>query len=273
MNNDDYVPADETVGKELRDAYRQLAVERTPLRLDNAVLAEARQATKPAGGRLWSWRRPFAWATMITLSFVIVLESARETPDADFVPTESPREAPAPASIARPPGEADGRGRDDQASEAAALKTEIEKRARDRELDAMSAPVSSSFSGTPRRAAETAARSLAEPVAEADAATVDEARQVQDTPGDPPDNAISVQQGIAASAEGKRAGTDSLGTALFLAAPGAEVSCEEAARSDPDLWRHCIDDLFAAERRAEALVELELYRTAFPDQPLPELAK
>jgi hypothetical protein len=58
-------------------SYRDLADERTPQRLDDTVLAEARAAAKPGYGRIRLWTRPLAWAATIAISLAIVLQLTR----------------------------------------------------------------------------------------------------------------------------------------------------------------------------------------------------
>jgi hypothetical protein len=127
MSSDEFGRPDDPVDAPLRDAYRQLATERAPRHLDKAVLEQAAEATKTAARpRLWAWRRPLAWMTMIGLTVAVVLEFSQ-------VPTDL---APASPTNAVSPVGADG----DAIPTPAASKMEADKARRDRELETMSAP-------------------------------------------------------------------------------------------------------------------------------------
>ena len=56
------------------DIYRDLAQERTPERLDQAVLREAARASRPRYSRLRLWTRPAAWAAVVLLSATLLLQ-------------------------------------------------------------------------------------------------------------------------------------------------------------------------------------------------------
>ena len=60
--------------------YRDLATERTPESLDNAVLKKARANARPKYGRLRLWVRPLAWAATVAISLAIVLQ-VTQVPD------------------------------------------------------------------------------------------------------------------------------------------------------------------------------------------------
>lgn len=75
----------QTQDERVSAVYRDLADERTPADLDRAVLREAACANRTRYGILRSWVRPLAWAAMIGLSLVIVLEFSR-LPGGDEMP-------------------------------------------------------------------------------------------------------------------------------------------------------------------------------------------
>jgi len=77
----------EKLDERVAAAYRDLAVEQTPARLDRAVLREAAGVAKTRYGILRGRVRPLAWAAMIGLSLVVVLEFTR-LPDGDPTPVE-----------------------------------------------------------------------------------------------------------------------------------------------------------------------------------------
>lgn len=78
------------VDESIANAYRALARERTPGRLDEDVLRMARETSDSRLARSRRWTRPLAWAAMLALSVVLVLETAREpeTDGTDFTQRE-----------------------------------------------------------------------------------------------------------------------------------------------------------------------------------------
>lgn len=54
--------------------YREVADERAPERLNEAVLKEARRAARPKYARSRAWTRPLAWAATIVLTVAVVVE-------------------------------------------------------------------------------------------------------------------------------------------------------------------------------------------------------
>lgn len=269
MRTDDNTPRDDEVGADLRQAYRRIATETTPPHLDEAVLGAAVTARTPARTGLWRWRRPLAWVTMIGLSFAIVLEFNRTGTELVPDPGESlPQTAAADAATALAgdeaaakdersrlaPEPAPGESRDaavraGQALEkAVATEAQAEKRSRDEELEAMSAPA----------AAELRETDAPIPAAEAPATT---------TP------AASAPGTAADSAQALRADADRQADLYIDPGTGDEPACDDVTREDPESWRTCIADLLEAGRAGEALVEIGLYRQAFPGEPLPLDAK
>ena len=61
-------------------SYRELASERSPQHLDDAILRKARASARPRYGRLRLWVRPAAWAATIAISLAIVLQ-VTQVPD------------------------------------------------------------------------------------------------------------------------------------------------------------------------------------------------
>lgn len=271
MRTDDTLPRENEVDADLREAYRRIATETAPSHLDRTVLEAAASARAPARRSLWQWRRPLAWVTMIGLSFAIVLEFNQTGTDLSPALEETlPQTAPAdpenvtPAAIAADeepavgtasqfaPGtrrneavDDAGRAATQALEDALATKTEYNKRSRDEELEAMSAPAAAEL-----RESEAAV---------ADSAPIPEAGAL----------------GTAASNSAERLRTDADRQADLYIHQGAseETACDEATRADPERWRTCITDLLDAGRAGEALVEIGLYRSAFPDEPLPMQAQ
>ena len=68
------------------DVYREMATERTPEHLDQAVLREAASAARPRYWRLRLWTRPAAWAAIVLLSATLLLQVSQVQPPQDTVP-------------------------------------------------------------------------------------------------------------------------------------------------------------------------------------------
>jgi hypothetical protein len=68
------------------DLYRDVATERTPKHLDQAVLREAARAVRPRYWRLRLWTRPAAWAAIVLLSATLLLQVSQVQPPQDAVP-------------------------------------------------------------------------------------------------------------------------------------------------------------------------------------------
>ena len=235
MKSNEFGRPEDPIDGPLRDAYRQLATERVPDRLDKAILDQAERAARPAGRTgLWAWRRPIAWMTMIGLTVAVVLEFNQA--GTDLVPA-SPTKAVQPATPA-PAAEADR-----ATLSPAATQTDADKARRDRELETMSAP---------------AGRSL---------------NQAEPAPASSPSSAFTEK--AARSSENQLREAAGQRGASYLSPVGDPDAraCDEAARSDPERWRACIERLVAEGRGGDAAAELLLYRDAFPDAPLPALVR
>ena len=83
-------------------AYRDLADERTPERLDRTILRAAAKEARPRYSRFIAWTRPMAWAATVMLSVALVLElTDTPSPEADAIydgPVDSLEEPVVPAS-------------------------------------------------------------------------------------------------------------------------------------------------------------------------------
>lgn len=236
MSSDEFGRPDDPVDAPLRDAYRQLATEQAPRHLDRSVLEQAARATQTkTRPRLWAWRRPLAWMTMIGLTIAVVLEFSQ-------VPTDL---APAsPTNDVSPVG-ADG----DAIPTPAASGMEADKARRDRELETMSAPAGANLDQAEPRAP---------------------AAVMPDAPT--PDTALEETAG---SSEKRLREATPQRESLYLApdSESGAAACDDTARADPERWRACIERLVATDRAAEAVMETVLYREAFPDAPMPALVR
>jgi len=120
MTNERNIPVDGADDDaRLRQAYADLAAERSPDHLDRAVLRAAERAARPRYSRLRLWTRPFAWAAMVVLSAAILLQISQQLgpPDASLDRTEFKLERDAPARQ-RPEPEAAAELREELAKDA-----------------------------------------------------------------------------------------------------------------------------------------------------------
>jgi hypothetical protein len=260
MSNDDNRYTDDSVDKELRAAYRQLATETPPPELDAAVLAESRRPLQGERTGFARWRRPLAWATMIALSFAIVLEFNQTpgVPEAEYGEAEQqnpPAEsADAVTQNAATAADRAATDRDEALEKLSETRAEAEKRLRDEELSTMSAPQGSNVP------AEVEVHGL-----------------MPDDPSPAPRSAVS--EAMEAEPSGTAPGTASVAAGAnginYLARPADsdDSVCSAEARDEPARWRDCILELEAAGREYDAKKELMIYRETFPDEPLPDLTQ
>lgn len=268
MSNDDKRYTDDSVDNALRAAYRQLATETPPPELDAAVLAESRRPLQRERTGFARWRRPLAWATMIALSFAIVLEVNQTpgVPEAEYgeaVQQDPPAEstngvtldaAPAPDSNVATASDRAAIDNDEALEKLSEARAEAEKRLRDEELSTMSAP-----QGSNPPAPEKVYGLIPEDPSPA-------------TRSAPPEAMEAEPSGTAPGTASLAAGANGIN---YLARPADSVDsgCSAQARDEPARWRDCILELEAAGREYEAEIELIIYRETYPDEPLPDLTQ
>jgi hypothetical protein len=269
-----------TAGQEtderVTQAYRELATERAPDHLDQAVLAKARAAARPQYSRLRSWTRPLAWAATVMLSVAVVLQidqtpgpesisfgdaasqSNKQASEAEVPATEAVRDAssdmPSPALLDESPAAAPARSlsaatddRDDAAVGRAAAKK-----------------------ATPEPALEQAqpARQLQESRLEQQPAAL-EAGVDAFAPQDRDMLQRAAEMARTQTGENKNSVPEARADgALELSSIGLRdelPTCEEPATRTPETWLECIAELEEAGFRDEARLERELLRREFPD--------
>lgn len=228
-------PGDGLVDPEVSALYRELATERTPERLDRAVLKAA--AVRPAPKPWPRWTRPAAWAATIGLSLAIVLEqTVLNAPSPAFDPdlTEAPLQdragdttplfdRPAPAAPAR--------------RESAEKKFSMPS--------STSAPTSGQMPAI-------SSESLAAPDTGMLQEAEERARLHQDT--NLPAGAARLRSVVASET-------------------GAELAnsfCGPEARASAESWLACILDLERRELNDRARIEREALAQTFPDFVLPD---
>lgn len=247
--------------------YREIADERTPERLDRAILAEAARAARPRYARSRAWTRPLAWAATIVLSVAIVLELTQvpapedaafelAAPDFDDAVTDAPAgTGTTPAEAVMPASAAPARSND-------VLPETPEKTSL---MQKTSAPLASEADAEGRQRQV----SGAEPTPEPAAAPVDAAEfEVKDKELlQRADEMVEMryldarEENVAAHEPAARLQGLALGNA-------AEV-CPEAAQQNPQDWLECIEELVDAGFEAEADEQRRLLREAFPAFEMP----
>ena len=225
------VDVDETVSR----AYREVADESAPERLNQAILGQARKAARPRYARSRAWTRPLAWAATVALSVAVVLEVMQlPTPDGvsfDKVGPEADvqRDAPLDALEEEVPA-AIAPGRTSNFVAQPPEKSDLMRR-----TAAKSEPV---FEERKREASE----KMAEPApAIAAPASADELAETQYKDRD-----------------------ESVRTQSF-ALSSSIAACPDELTREPSTWLECIEELEAAGRSDEASEQRRLLRETFPD--------
>lgn len=232
------------------ETYRKLATERAPATLDARILAAARAEARTRYGLLRMRTRPLAWAAMIGLSLVIVLQFARLPGRDDALPSE------VPASAVR-----------DEFPSRRQLSITEEAPAAAESPEALQAPTATPAEVSPGSAAAVMAkpgRAEAEKadVPENDAVAPD---QRQDATGSTPAAAFAPGPSKALAPQSPER------EAAFSAI--AASACGESARAEPESWLRCIDALRDAGEMDLADAEFEKLRAAFPDFPVEDRHK
>ena len=257
------VPSDERV----TGAYRDLATERTPERLDEAVLRNAERAARPAYKRSILWTRPAAWAAVVAICLAITLQVTQ-------LPT--PTDMPAATELLQLDGAADTPDKKEQ------------EQYRDRQIseDLPAGSIDGDSISKRRiepetRAVETAGlpESSAEAIVEENARVLADDFEMQDADmlqraedmlrlqtGDNKTRELEVheqdeRQSVTPSASGFAAAS----APARLDAAG----CSTATRQNPDDWLDCILALERMGQAEEAVLQREQLAEAFPDFEIP----
>jgi len=230
---------------ELRDLYRELAVETTPPALDARILADARAALPARRVPSRNWMRPLAVAATLGLCVALVVEIG--TGPGGSVPM-----VPEPLPDTREDvGNAARESRAQKMGETKAAK---------------SLPAASSFSDAVAAPAERPAR-VDTNTADAPAYGARE-RDAADAPS----AAIPRQADRSEAALLEEAVVPATASAPDATSAGARLSvdddgrgCDEHATRDPARWLECIEALEAAGEPERAASERRHRRAAFPD--------
>ena len=217
------------------DAYRELARETTPAGLDERVLATAARDSRSRYGLARAWIRPVAWAAMIGISLVFVLEltSFTDVPLENGAPQlpVSEERVRQDAGVIKA-GHPDSPGQSIRETEEAAV---------------VIAPASLSIEATSPTAADD---ELEPPLVVEDSSLPESAAKRALVP------ASSARREAAAGS------SDLSETERF---------CDSDARVSADNWYECIQELREQGLVEEASAELEALVRAFPDFREPAL--
>ncbi len=242
------------------DLYRDVAQERAPQHLDQAVLREAARAARPRYSRLRLWTRPAAWAAVVLLSATLLLQVSQ-----DQLPGEH-----AAQQALEPEGFTDY---------AAPQALEQEDRAARRELAAPEADAERQREdvGSAAKATGTAAPQEApvmevlEEIVTQDADLLiraEEMARMQQGQNDAP----AARSAPAAPAADVFEEVVTLESQAFSSGRNLEEAlpaCDAAERAGPESWLECIAALENAGFTAAAEQERELLAETFPNFETP----
>jgi hypothetical protein len=233
--------------------YHEGSADEPPAALDRAILQASRESIAPIRKAKKPWWLRFALPLQLALSVVLVTMLAltvdRNPPDVPALKERTGQQAPLPAPLNAVPG-----GSERAAGEAPAASHAPEARAR------LPAPGESRPSSpkVDRKDAEIPAAMAVPGRGERTSAEKAEAGDVAAPVG---------VRSLEAARQVPAAAGAAPGVATSTSVPAAKRA---AAASSPSDWLAAIERLAAAGDKAAARVELEAFRKAYPDYPLPE---
>jgi hypothetical protein len=225
--------------------YHEGSADEPPAELDRAILKAARENIAPVREARKPWWRRFALPLQLAFSVVLVTMLAltvdRNPPEVPAVTERTePQQAPVPAPHKAAPG-----GADLTAGESPAASPAPEARAR------LPAPIESRPS-SPKADRKAEAAPAAIPV-----------------PG--PSERASAEKAAAEDAAAPVGGQSLEAARPEPAAAGAAPAANRAAAArSPSEWLAAIERLAGTGEKTAARAELEAFRKAYPDYPLPE---
>lgn len=259
------------------DAYRDMATERAPASLNEAVLHDAAAHASKGYARSMLWMRPLAYAATVMLSLAIVVQVVLP-PDRNVqVPAE--RSSPAAAAIAEPSSADDGtreqspdddplkRLRDQETREESKIEEFVVPPAGD--VPAVASDAAPSVAAETVRAFSDVGPGFDDnSLAESDevAVTAYRLRQPETESFEgaalSSENAVQEASGMAAMRAVQPGDYDA---AFGLSASVAASVCEPEDVESPEAWADCIEHLEDNGRADEALAERLLLTEAFPE--------
>ena len=221
--------------------YREAANERAPDHLNQAVLKEAASAARPRYSRLMSWTRPMAWAATVMLSVALVLEMTRAPVPQSVTPHENAARFEAEAPELDVSGDAPEKA---QIQETRVPEAQPEQAFRKRANDNQ-APAQERVAPQPSSADEF---------------------KVKDV-----DMLIQAEEMARMQSEDKREANQYFTAAASGAVGRADEApaCDEPARTTPESWLECIENLEDAGLIETASEQRDQLKSAFPDFELP----
>ena len=224
----------------ISDLYRDIAGERAPGHLDQAVLREAARAARPRYSRLRLWTRPAAWAAIVLLSATLLLQVSLDPVPSDLAAPQIPK-------------------LEDRVAESEFADADVERQRSDSDMGS-----AAKATGTAAPRQQSAADRLEEVATQqADQfVQAEEMARIQQGPNDAP------AAPAATSAEAPRVSEARLYSS-FASREAGQPSCDDEARSAPESWLACITDLEDAGFEAAAEQERELLAATFPDLEAP----
>lgn len=222
----------------ISDLYRDIASERAPGHLDQAVLREAARAAQPRYSRLRLWTRPAAWAAIVLLSATLLLQVSQDPVPSDLAAPQIPK-------------------LEDRAAESEFADADVKRQRSD-----MDSAAKATGTAAPR---QQPAADLLEEVATQQAdqfVQAEEMARIQQGPNDAP------AAPAAAGADAPSVSEARLYSS-FASREAGQPSCDDEARSAPESWLACITDLEDAGFEAAAEQERELLAAMFPDFEAP----
>lgn len=279
------------------ETYREIATERAPASVNEALL---RQANAQAGGtysRSLLWLRPMAWAATIGLCLAIVVEVSN-VPQPSAVDFE--QRSLEPESNADAPQQLETAFRDDKTSHetggqrggdaSAKLQNYVpastdrrreyqpgnqsDGRVKSVETGEQDAAIPVTSPAVPERQSETRdiATTQRETTVDVDAFHVtdapildeaaDMARMREGPNQEDESSTVESTKVESAAVAGQAVNTDSMSLA-------AASSCDAETQSEPESWLECIEELVEAGRVAEADEERQALAEAFPNFDIP----
>jgi len=225
--------------------YHEGSADEPPAALDRAIVSAARQSVAPAREAKKPWWLRFALPLQLAVSVVLVTMLAltvdRNLPE---VPAVKERTAPQRAPV----------GADPAAGEAPAAAPASESRAR------LAAP-SESRPSSPKADRKAEAAPAAIPVPERSESVSAEKATAED----------AAASGGGRSLEAARAGSAAAGVAPgVVPSSGAPAANRVDTTRSPSDWLAAIERLAGAGEKTVARSELEAFRKAYPDFPVPE---
>ena len=256
--------------------YRDVANERAPDHLNQAVLKEAASTARPRYSRLINWTRPMAWAATVMLCVALVLEVTKVPVPQSVAPSDNAIRFESEAPELDVADDAPAAGRVSAALEAETPASEVLEEA----ILPATQPGRASRTAAPKKAqieemhaneasSERALRTLAdgtlaqdEQLATPQPSSTDEFK-VKDV------QMLLKAEDMARTQIGDKAELNqSVNAAVASDAIGyADIAgtCDEAARATPESWLACIEELVDAGRLDEAHRQRDLLQEAFPE--------